>query len=86
MLPAALFALTATLIVPQLLAQSPAATPAAAPQPKPEETEVWTPEPPVVTPGATDEAPPSDAIILFDGKNLAKRTEYGLPLELTRYY
>jgi len=70
MLPAALFALTATLIVPQLLAQSPAATPAAAPQPKPEETEVWTPEPPVVTPGATDEAPPSDAIILFDGKNI----------------
>ncbi len=38
-------------------------------QPKPEETEVWTPVPPVVTPGATDSAPPSDAIILFDGRN-----------------
>ena len=28
------------------------------------------PEPPLVTPGATDDAPPSDAIVLFDGKNL----------------
>ncbi len=34
---------------------------------KPEETEVWQPVPPVVTPGATDSAPPSDAIHLFDG-------------------
>ncbi len=39
------------------------------PKPKPEETEVWTPVPPIVTPGATDSAPPSDAIILFDGSN-----------------
>ncbi|MGA9668334.1 MAG: DUF1080 domain-containing protein [Terracidiphilus sp.] len=39
------------------------------PKPKPEETEVWTPVPKVVTPGATDAAPPSDAIVLFDGKN-----------------
>ena len=38
-------------------------------QPKPEETEVWTPVPPIVTPGATDSAPPSDAIVLFDGRN-----------------
>lgn len=38
--------------------------------PKPEETEVWTPVPPVVTPGRTDADPPSDAIVLFDGKNL----------------
>src|ERR1700678_90762 len=37
---------------------------------KPEDTEVWQPEPKVVTPGATLGAPPSDAIILFDGKNL----------------
>lgn len=37
---------------------------------KPEETEVWTPVPAVVTPGATNAAPPSDAIVLFDGKNL----------------
>jgi Domain of Unknown Function (DUF1080) len=38
-------------------------------KPKPEDTEVWQPEPNIVTPGATDSAPPSDAIILFDGKN-----------------
>jgi len=37
---------------------------------KPEETEIWTPVPAVVAPGATDAAPPSDAIVLFDGKNL----------------
>ena len=40
-----------------------------APKPKPEDTEVWTPVPAIVTPGATDAAPPSDAVILFDGKN-----------------
>jgi hypothetical protein len=38
-------------------------------KPKPEDTEVWTPVPAIVTPGATDAAPPSDAIVLFDGKN-----------------
>jgi hypothetical protein len=36
---------------------------------KPEDTEVWEPVPKVVTPGSTCGAPPSDAIILFDGKN-----------------
>jgi 3-keto-disaccharide hydrolase len=36
---------------------------------KPEETEVWKPVPPVVTPGATNSAPPSDAIRLFDGSS-----------------
>ena len=38
-------------------------------KPKPEETEVWTPVPAIVTPGATDAAPPSDAIVLFNGSN-----------------
>ena len=38
---------------------------------KPEDTEVWTPEPRVVTPGATNESPPSDAIRLFDGRDLS---------------
>ena len=38
-------------------------------QPKPEDTEVWQPVPKIVTPGVTDAAPPSDAIVLFDGKN-----------------
>jgi Domain of Unknown Function (DUF1080) len=43
---------------------------AAAAAPRPEDTEVWEPVPKVVAPGATDAAPPSDAIVLFDGKNL----------------
>ena len=47
-----------------------AASVAASAKPKPEDTEVWSPEPRVVTPGAADSAPPSDAIVLFDGKNL----------------
>jgi Domain of Unknown Function (DUF1080) len=46
-----------------LHAQQPAA-------PKHQDTEVYEPVPPIVTPGATDAAPPSDAIVLFDGKNL----------------
>ena len=49
-----------------LLAQS-AVAPAA---PKHQDTEVYEPVPPVVTPGKTEGAPPSDAIVLFDGKNL----------------
>lgn len=39
-------------------------------QAKPEDTETWEPIPKVVTPGATFRDAPSDAIILFDGKNL----------------
>jgi hypothetical protein len=39
-------------------------------KPKPEDTEVWTPEPKIVTPSATPGGAPSDAIVLFDGKNL----------------
>jgi hypothetical protein len=33
-------------------------------------TEVYSPVPLIVTPGKTDAEPPSDAIVLFDGKNL----------------
>jgi len=62
--PLALAALM-TLALP-LVAQTPTAT---GPAPKHEDTEVYTPVPPVVTPGTTNEAPPSDAIVLFDGKN-----------------
>ena len=40
------------------------------PKPKHEDTEIWEPVPPVVTPGDVNSAPPSDAIKLFDGKNL----------------
>ncbi|HXC09857.1 MAG TPA: DUF1080 domain-containing protein [Steroidobacteraceae bacterium] len=39
-------------------------------QPKPEDTEQWEPVPPKVLPGASDGAAPSDAIVLFDGRNL----------------
>ena len=47
------------------------ALPALAQQPagKPEDTEVWTPVPKIVTPGATNTAAPSDAIVLFDGRD-----------------
>ena len=38
---------------------------------KPEETEVWTPEPKLITPGSNPQAPPSDAIVLLDGKDLS---------------
>lgn len=36
---------------------------------KPEATEIWQPKPKLVTPG-TSTAPPSDAIVLFDGSNM----------------
>lgn len=39
-------------------------------QAKPEDTEIWEPIPKVVTPGATFRDAPSDAIVLFNGKNL----------------
>jgi hypothetical protein len=58
------FAILVAMTLP-LHAQQPAAG-----TPKPEDTEVWQPEPKVVTPGAQCGAPPSDAVILFDGKNL----------------
>jgi hypothetical protein len=45
-------------------------TPSTSATAKPQDTEAWEPVPKVVTPGADCDAPPSDAIILFDGKNL----------------
>jgi len=39
-------------------------------QPSPEDTKVWKPVPPIVTPGRANGDAPSDAVILFDGKNL----------------
>jgi hypothetical protein len=55
-----------------LEAQPPAASQSSSTSPtaKPEQTEVWQPVPDVVTPGGTCGAPPSDAVILFDGTNL----------------
>lgn len=37
-----------------------------------QDTEVWEPEPKLVTAGSPDSAPPSDAIVLFDGKDLSE--------------
>src|SRR5450432_3702882 len=62
--------LTTTLVLFLTLATALAQQPETKPAPKPEDTEVWQPEPKVVTPGATPTAAPSDAIVLFDGKNL----------------
>lgn len=39
---------------------------------KPADTEVWEPVPRIVTPGATDREPPSDAVRLFDGRGLGE--------------
>jgi hypothetical protein len=69
--------LTFTLL--STLAWSSAAQQTAAPQtsgqtakPSPKDTEVWEPVPKVVTPGTSNSAPPDDAIVLFDGKNLGE--------------
>jgi hypothetical protein len=61
-----LVAIAASVIIP-LTAGAQAST-----SMKPEETEVWKPVPTVVTPGRTNSDAPSDAIVLFDGKNLAE--------------
>ena len=73
---AAIFAIAVPLsaqqpAAPQGSGRAGAARPAGASgAPRHEDTEIYTPVPPIVTPGATDDAPPSDAIVLFDGKNL----------------
>jgi hypothetical protein len=54
-----------------LLVMTPFAAMAQDAKPKPEDTEVWSPAVPVVTPGKSETAsPPSDAIVLFDGTSL----------------
>jgi hypothetical protein len=60
-------AFTALLAVAASLSAQPPAAPGA---PRHQDTEIWEPVPKIVTPGATPGAPPSDAIVLFDGKNL----------------
>lgn len=44
-------------------------------KPDPKDTEVWKPEPAIVSPGKDISDPPSDAIILFDGRNLDSWTD-----------
>ena len=56
--------------LPQGVAATPNTAGATAGSAKPEDTEQWTPVPATVLPGVTDSAPPSDAIVLFDGGNL----------------
>lgn len=46
-----------------------AVVPAGTSAQRPEDTEVWEPEPPAVMPGEAG-SPPSDAIVLFDGRGL----------------
>lgn len=47
-------------------------------------TEVWNPVPPIVSPGASAQDPPSDAIILFNGKDFsAWNGKDGKPVEWT---
>jgi hypothetical protein len=62
-----LLAFTALIATAAPLSAQQAAAPGA---PRHQDTEIWEPVPKVVTPGATDAEPPSDAIVLFDGKNL----------------
>ena len=59
---------TLSLVAPGMHAQQ-AASQVGSPA-KPADTEVWQPVPNVVTPGRECGAPPSDAIILFNGTNL----------------
>lgn len=66
---------TATVVAIALLALAAGCTPAPAttsPQEegRPEDTEVWDPEPAIVTPGEVGSAP-SDAVVLFDGTDLS---------------
>ncbi|MBA2354895.1 MAG: DUF1080 domain-containing protein [Acidobacteria bacterium] len=60
--------LLGSLFVSSLVAHQPG--PSAAAKPKPADTEAWDPVPRVVTPGATDREPPSDAVVLFNGTTL----------------
>lgn len=61
-----LLAATSTFAV-HAMAQAPAAA-----KPSHEDTEFYHPVPPVVTPAATVGMPPSDAVVLFDGKDVSQ--------------
>lgn len=63
------FALLLAFLPIAALAQ--ATYPGGNPPPSPEATEVWSPVPPKVEPAAVIGQPPSDAIVLFSGKDLS---------------
>ncbi|HET9635722.1 MAG TPA: DUF1080 domain-containing protein [Gemmatimonadaceae bacterium] len=68
------FAAAALFVCAAALAGAQAAPPASPPYPAPKNA------PPVVTPGVTNADPPSDAIVLFSGKDLSHwRTDNGGP-------
>jgi hypothetical protein len=62
--------MTKPMLAALLLAATPMLAMAQQNPAKPEDTEIWSPEPKIVTPGATSADAPSDAIVLFDGRNL----------------
>jgi hypothetical protein len=57
-------------LLPLALAAGAASAQNTPPAGDPKATEQWEPVPPVVTPGQRDAAPPSDAVVLFDGRGL----------------
>ena len=76
MMPISPIKLTLTALVAGLFVFSPSwaqetAVPAPPPM-KPEMTEFWEPQVRVVTPGPTPQQAPSDATVLFDGKDLSR--------------
>jgi hypothetical protein len=70
----ALLTLAGAIVCGGWLVAQQAPAPAAPPKPDEHANEVPPPKtpPPVVTPGSAPGAPPSDAIVLFDGKDLSK--------------
>ncbi len=69
--------MTRALFATLLFAATPLVAAAQQPAAKPEDTEVWTPVPAIVTPGATSSSAPSDAIKLFDGRGLTEWVKAG---------
>lgn len=60
------------LLFSQATAQTAPATVPVPPKMVPEMTEFWEPEVKVITPGSTNSTAPSDAIVLFNGKDLSE--------------
>ena len=68
--PSTLTTLGLVLALSSSVAAQQTAPPQPGAKPRPQDTEQWEPVPSVVAPAATPGAPPADAIVLFDGKNL----------------